>query len=182
VPLFSLSALIQKGQIAEAIALGKAALIAWEGAGIGIEVPFFKSVLAEGIAQLDDLDTALDLIDKSIAQVERPGWEERCCHAETLRIKGCLLARKGDPGKAERAFIASLDCARTQQAKSWELRTATSYARLMRDQRRVGEAHELLAPIYGWFTEGFATKDLQEAKALLEELETSGAPATAASA
>jgi predicted ATPase len=71
---------------------------------------------------------------------------------------------------AERAYIASLDWARQQQAKSWELRTATSYARLMRDHGRVGEAHELLAPVYGWFTEGFATKDLRDAKALLEEL------------
>ena len=60
--------------------------------------------------------------------------------------------------------------ARRQQAKSWELRTATSYARLLRDQGRIAEAYELLAPVYGWFTEGFATKDLMEAKALLNEL------------
>ena len=118
------------------------------------------------------------LIDEVIAQIERPGWEERYYYAETLRIKGWLLSLKGDPEGAERAYIASLDWARTQQAKSWELRTATSYARLMRDQGRVGEAHDLLAPVYGWFTEGFATKDLKDAKALLEELETSGAPAS----
>jgi predicted ATPase len=182
VPLFSLSALIQKGQIAEAVARGTAALTAWEAAGFGIDVPRFKSVLAEGIAQLGDLDAALDLINESIAQVERPGWEERCWHAETLRIKGCLLARKGDPEEAERSYIASLDWARQQQAKSWELRTATSYARLMRDQGRVVEAYELLAPVYGWFTEGFATKDLKDAKALLEELETARTLAPAAGA
>ena len=82
---------------------------------------------------------------------------------------------KGDLEAAERAHIASLDWARQQQAKSWELRTATSYARLLRDQGRVGEAHEVLAPVYGWFTEGFGTKDLKDAKALLDELETSGA-------
>ena len=86
---------------------------------------------------------------------------------------------KGDPAGAEHAYIASLDWARTQQAKSWELRTATSYARLMRDQGRVGEACDLLAPVYGWFTEGFATKDLKDAKALLEEL--ADAPASPAS-
>jgi predicted ATPase len=91
-------------------------------------------------------------------------------HAETLRIKGWILALEGESEAAERAYIASLDWARTQQAKSWELRTATSYARLMRDQGRVGEAHDLLAPVYGWFTEGLATKDLKEAKALLDEL------------
>jgi predicted ATPase len=162
--------LIQKGQISEAVALGKAALTAWEGAGCGIDVPRFKSVLAEGIAQLGDFDAALDLINEAIAQIERPGWEERNEYAETLRIKGCMLARKGDPEEAERAYIDSLDWARAQQAKSWELRTATSYARLMRDQGRVGEARELLAPIYAWFTEGFGSKDLKEAKALLEEL------------
>jgi predicted ATPase len=138
--------------------------------------------LPEGVAQLGDLDAALDLINEAIAQVERPGWEERYGYAEILRIKGWLLARKGDPQGAERSYIASLDWARRQQAKSWELRTATSYARLMRDQGRVREAHDLLAPVYDWFTEGFGTKDLKEAKALLEELETLGAPAPVAPA
>ena len=76
--------------------------------------------------------------------------------------------------------MASLDWARQQQTKSWEVRTATSYARLMRDAGRCKEAYDLLAPVYGWFTEGFATKDLQDAKALLEELETAGALAPAA--
>jgi hypothetical protein len=96
-------------------------------------------------------------------------------------LKGGLFTAKGDPAGAERAYIASLDWARTQQAKSWELRTATSYARLMRDQGRAKEAYELLAPVYGWFTEGFATKDLRDAKALFDELSadqrTTSAPA-----
>jgi predicted ATPase len=122
------------------------------------------------MAQLGDLAGALVLIDEAIAQIERPGWEERHHYAEALRIRGRLLSLKGDPAGAESAYIASLDWARTQQAKSWELRTATSYARLMRDQGRAREAYELLAPVYGWFTEGFATKDLKEAKALLDEL------------
>jgi predicted ATPase len=71
---------------------------------------------------------------------------------------------------AERNYVASLDWARQQQAKSWELRTATSYARLMCDQGRIREAYDLLEPIYGWFTEGFGTKDVKEAKALLDQL------------
>jgi hypothetical protein len=71
---------------------------------------------------------------------------------------------------AERSYLASLAWARTQQAKSWELRTATSYARLMQSQRRVADAYDLLAPVYAWFTEGFATQDLKQAKALLDEL------------
>jgi predicted ATPase len=81
-----------------------------------------------------------------------------------------MLSLKGDAQGAERAYIASLDWARQQQAKSWELRTGTSYARLLRDQGRAREAHDLLASIYGWFTEGFDTKDLKDAKALLDEL------------
>jgi predicted ATPase len=119
---------------------------------------------------MSDLAGALDLLDEILAQVERPGWEERCHYAEILRIKGWVLARKGDPEAAECCYIASLDWARQQQAKSWELRTATTYARLLRDHGRVGEARDLLAPVYGWFTEGFATKDLKEARALLDGL------------
>jgi hypothetical protein len=131
-------------------------------------------VLAEGMAQRGDLAGALVLIDEAIAQVERPGWEERWYYPEILRIKGWILSLNGDPAGAERSYIASLDWARTQQAKSWELRAATSYARLMRDQGRVDEAYELLAPVYGWFTEGFDTADLKEAKALLNELRWAG--------
>ena len=123
-----------------------------------------------GQGQFGDLAGALDLVHEVIAQVERPGWEERCHYAEILRIRGRLLALKGDPEGAERAYTASLDWARRQQARSWELRTATSYARLMCDQGRAAEARAFLAPIYGWFTEGFGTKDLKEAKQLLDEL------------
>jgi predicted ATPase len=134
------------------------------------------------MAQLGDRSGALALADEAIAQVEQPGWEERWYHAETLRIRGWILALQGEWEAADRSYLASLDWARRQQAKSWELRTATSYARLMRDHGRVGEAHDLLAPVYRWFTEGFDTKDLKEAKALLEELETSRTPAPAAPA
>ena len=154
-------------------------LAVWEEGGGRATSPYMRSVLAEGMAQAGDLAAALDLLDQCIVQSERPGWEERWNYAEILRVKGWMLSLKGDPAGAERAYIASLDWARQQQAKSWELRTATSYARLMRDQGRAREAHDLLAPVYGWFTEGFATKDLKDAKALLEELETTGALAPA---
>jgi predicted ATPase len=163
-------ALIQKGQTAEGMALLERSLKVWEEGGGRQGNPLRKSVLAEGMAQLGDLDGALDLIDEVIAQIEQPGWEERYFHAETLRIKGLLFSLKGDPARAERAYIASLYWARQQRAKSWELRTATSYARLLREQGRGGEAYQLLAPIYGWFTEGFDTADLKEAKGLLGEL------------
>jgi hypothetical protein len=114
----------------------------------------------------------LHLIDEIIAQVERPGWEERLYYAETLRLKGWVLSLKGDPEGAERNFLASLDWARRQQAKSWELRTSTSLARLWQSQGKRRDACDLLAPVYGWFTEGFDTPDLQEANALLDELTT----------
>ena len=170
VPVDSGIALIRKGQLAEGMASLKAGLVYWEASGGRSSTPYFKSVLAEAMVQLGDIDGALRLIDESIAQIERPGWEERRYYAEILRIKGWLYLHKGDLEGAERNYIASLDWARHQQAKSWELRTATSYSRLLRDQARPKQAYELLAPIYGWFTEGFETKDLKEAKVLLDEL------------
>jgi hypothetical protein len=170
VPAFSGIALIRKGEIAEGMASLARGLAVWEQSGGRLGSPCWKSVLTEGMARIGDLAGALVLIDEIIAQIERPGWEERQYYAEALRIKGWLLSLEGDPERAERSYLASLDWARQQQAKSWELRTATSYARLMRDQGRVREAYDLLAPVYAWFTEGFATKDLKDAKALLEEL------------
>jgi class 3 adenylate cyclase len=163
-------ALIRKGEFTAGVASLKAGLAIWENGGGRLGNPHLKSVLAEGMAQLGDLDGALDLIREIIAQIERPGWEERHYYAETLRIKGWVLSLKSDLEGAERNYLASLDRARQQQAKSWELRTATSYARLMCDQGRIREASDLLEPIYGWFTEGFDTLDLKQAKALLDEL------------
>jgi class 3 adenylate cyclase len=175
VPIETAIVLIRKGMVAEGTALLDKGLGLWEQSGGRVGAPYLRCVLAEGMAQLGDLEAAFALVDEAIAQVEQPGWEERHHYAEALRIKGSLLSLKGDPAGAERSYIASLDWARQQQAKSWELRTATSYARLMRDQGRVGEAYELLAPVYAWFTEGFATKNLKDAKALLEELEPAAA-------
>ena len=178
-------ALIRKGETAEGIALLKKGHAFWEVGGGRCANPYWRSVLAEGVAQHGNLDGALHLIDEVIAEIERPGRLERHYYAEALRIKGWLLTRLADLEAAERSYLASLDWARTQQAKSWELRTATSYARLMRDQGRVSEAHEPLAPVYDWFTEGFATKDLKDARALLDDLAnaralpTSGGLATA---
>jgi hypothetical protein len=118
-----------------------------------------------------DLDNALNLLDEQIVQIEkRPGRGERFSYAEILRLKGWVLSLKSDPEGAERNFLASLDCARAQQAKSWELRTLTSLARLWQSRGQRQDAYELLAPVYGWFTEGFDTKDYLDAKALLDEL------------
>ena len=98
--------------------------------------------------------------------------KERWCEAEVYRMAGeiAFLSSERDTSKAEASFERALAVARQRQAKSWELRAAMSLARLWHDQGNVREARELLAPVYGWFTEGFDTRDLKEAKALLEEL------------
>jgi predicted ATPase len=98
---------------------------------------------------------------------------ERWCEAEAHRVAGeiALKSPRRDVAKAQAYFEHSLAVARAQQAKSWELRTATSLARLLSDQGKRQTARDLLAPIYDWFTEGFDTRDLREAKVLLCELD-----------
>jgi tetratricopeptide (TPR) repeat protein len=163
-------ALIREGKPAEGIISLKAGIAFWEATGGKTRSPTWKAFLAEAMALTGDLDDALQLLDEQIAQIERPGWEERLHYAEILRLKGWVLSLKGDLEGAERNFHASLTWARRQQAKMWELRTSTSLARLWQSQGRRQEAYDLLAPVYDWFTEGFDTKDLQEAKSLLAEL------------
>jgi predicted ATPase len=101
-------------------------------------------------------------------QTTKEGWYQ----AEINRIAGEIALKSAEPdvGKAEAYFERALSIARQQQAKSFELRASMSLARLWRDQGKVQQARELLAPVYGWFTEGFDTRDLKEAKALLDEL------------
>jgi predicted ATPase len=121
-------------------------------------------------AQLGHFDDAWRSIDEAIMIVEKTN--ERWCEAEINRIVGeiTLMSPAMDVAKAQAYFERALAMARRQQAKSWELRAAMSMARLWCDQGKRGEARELLAPVYGWFTEGFNTGDLIEAKALLEAL------------
>jgi predicted ATPase len=104
----------------------------------------------------------------------RETTKERWCEAEVNRVAGEITLKSPQPdiAKAQEYFERALTVARAQQAKSWELRAAMSLARLWRDQGKVRQAREVLAPVYGWFTEGFETRDLKEAKALLEELRT----------
>ena len=163
-------ALILKAKPAEGIAPLKAGLAFWNAAGGKVRCPFFNAYLAEGMALIGDIDNALDLLDEQIVQVERPGWEERAHYAEILRLKGWILSLKGDLEGAERNFLASLVWARRQQAKSWELRTSISLARLWQSLGKRQDAYELLAPVYDWFTEGFDTRDMRDAKSLLAEL------------
>jgi predicted ATPase len=161
---------LRAGRLAEGIPQLRGALETWNAHGYGVNMPYYRAVLAEGLALSGDLGGGLRLIEESLTQIARPGWEERCHLAEILRLKGWMLTLQGDLDGAEQNYLASLDWARQQQAKSWELRTSTSLARLWQRQGKCQEAYELLAPVYHWFTEGFDTRDLQEAKALLAEL------------
>jgi predicted ATPase len=126
--------------------------------------------LAKAHSDLGQFDKAWDGIREVLAVIEnsRETWWE----AEVNRIAGeiALAAPENDAAKAEVYFERALSVARQQQAKAWELRVAMSLARLWHDQRKVQQARELSAPVYGWFTEGLDTRDLKEAKALLEEL------------
>ena len=111
---------------------------------------------------------ASTLLDDALRIVERTG--ERWFAAELNRHKGQLLLRQGYSGAAEKLYRKALGIAEEQGAKLWELRASVSLAQLWHDQGRRAEAHDLLAPVYGWFTEGFDTPDLKEANALLGEL------------
>jgi class 3 adenylate cyclase/tetratricopeptide (TPR) repeat protein len=142
----------------------------WAEAGMGSSLPLWKACQAQAAGLLDRLDEALALIEEALAQMERPGWEERFALPESLRIKGWLLQRRGKLEQAEDCFQEAIGVARQQRAKSFELRGATSLARLWQSQGKGREAYELLAPVYAWFTEGFDTLDLLEARALLAEL------------
>ena len=123
---------------------------------------------AEVHARLGSPIEALTCLDEGQRFVETT--DERRDEGELYRFRGDLLVRTGDRGAAERSYHHALAIARRQSAKLFELRAATSLARLWRDQGKRTEARDLLAPIYGWFTEGFDTPVLKEAKALLDQL------------
>jgi predicted ATPase len=121
---------------------------------------------------LGQVDAGVSIVTEALELVEQTGV--RVYEVETHRIKGTLLLHQAvpDAAQAEVCFQQALDIARQQEAKSWELRAATSLARLWQQQGKHQEAYDLLARVYGWFTEGFDTADLQEAKRLLDELST----------
>jgi predicted ATPase len=159
-----------RGNAAGAIDAITSGLAANRAIGTTLWQPLIFSYLAGAHAGLGQFDEAWHCIDEAMARAE--STKERWAEAEIHRVAGeiALCSPVPDAARAEAYFNTSLAIARQQQAKSWELRTATSYARLLRDQGRLDEAYDLLAPVYGWFTEGFDTKDLKDAKALLDEL------------
>ena len=146
-------------------------IAAWRATGAAQLVPYFSTLLADVYGHRGHTAKGLQALAEADTLIEQ--HEERWWEAEVCRLRGVLLLRQAvpQPEEAEACFQRALEVARRQEAKSLELRAAMSLARLWQQQGKRAEAHELLAPIYGWFTEGFDTADLQEAKALLEELE-----------
>jgi predicted ATPase len=154
------------GKAADAVEILTSAITAFRATGAKSNIPWWSSYLARAHAELDQLDDAWRCVGEAITDIERTG--ERWCEAEVNRIAGDIARKSPEPNaaKAEAYFDRALAIARKQQAKSLELRAAMSMARLWRDQGKRAEAHDLLAPVYGWFTEGFDTRDLKEANAL----------------
>jgi predicted ATPase len=132
--------------------------------------PYFLGLLAETYGEISHPEAGLSLLHEGLSELDTT--EVHIYDAELSRLKGTLLLKQAvpDASQAEACFRQALDIARQQQAKSWELRAATSLARLWQQQDKQNEARALLTDVYGWFTEGFDTHDLQEAKALLETL------------
>jgi class 3 adenylate cyclase/predicted ATPase len=168
-------ALSEQGQGEEGIVQIHKGLSAWRATGAGIVVPFFLALLAEAYGKAGQVREGLAALAEALAVVDKTG--ERVSEAELYRLKGTLTLQYQVQGpnfkiqeEAEECFWQAIEIARRQQAKSPELRAVMSLARLWQQQGKKEEAHRMLAEIYGWFTEGFDTKDLQEAKALLEEL------------
>ena len=185
-------ALAERGQMEEGVTRIREGLAGARAIGVEAGRTYFLAVLAEAHRKGGQAEGGLSVLAEARAQVDRTG--ERFYEAELYRLKGELLlaqeiksqnskvkAQKSrvpnpqsqilDPNsEAEACFLKAIEIAQRQQAKSWELRATTSLARLWQQQGKTAEAHQMLSEIYHWFTEGFDTKDLQEAKALLEEL------------
>jgi predicted ATPase len=158
------------GKPSDAITTIISAITIWRSTEATAHLPLSLTYMTRAYAELGQFDDAWRCVGEAMTEVETTG--ETFCAAEINRIAGEIAVRSPEPdtAKAEAYFERGPAVARKQRAKSWELRAAISMARLWRDQGKRDEARELLAPVYGWFTEGFDTLDLKEAKALLHEL------------
>jgi predicted ATPase/DNA-binding SARP family transcriptional activator len=164
------SLLALTGQASNATQIMSSGIGAWRSTGSTLWTPWYLSNLARAYAGLGQFGNAWRCIGEAMTAVETTN--ERWCEAEVHRTAGeiALMSPEPDAAKAEARFERALAVARGQEAKIWELRAAMSMARLWRDQRKRLKAYDLLTPVYGWFTEGFDTLDLKEAKTLLDEL------------
>jgi predicted ATPase len=168
-------ALATQGQEEEGIAQMRQGLATYQATGAGAMLPYCLALLAEAYGKVGQTEEGLSLLAKTLALVDKTG--ERHYEAELYRLKGTLTLQSQVPSlksqverEAEKCFQKAIEIARWQQAKSLELRTVMSLARLWQQQGKKAEAQQILAEIYNWFTEGFDTADLKEAKALLQEL------------
>src|SRR5215831_15608561 len=162
--------LAHQAQAKEGIEQIHQGLRAFRAMGIEINRSYFLALLAEAHGTMGQPEAGLAVLAEALTWVETAG--ERWYQSELYRLKGELLLQQSSSNQteAESCFHQAIAIARNQQAKSLELRIATTMARLWHLQGKRQEAHDLLAPVYHWFTEGFDTADLQEAKALLEAL------------
>ena len=167
-------AMAEQGRNQEAIAQIQEGLAALRAAGAEVERPENLSLLAEACTKTDRLDDGLSALTEALAAADK--HENHYYEAETHRLKGELLLRQVNAValEAQNCFQQAIDIARKHSAKSWELRATMSLARLLAQQDKRDEARTMLAEIYGWFTEGFDTADLKDAKALLDELDIYG--------
>jgi predicted ATPase len=163
-------ALAQQGQAQEGIAQITKGFTAYRATGAEIGRPRYLTLLAEAYGTMGQPEAGLTALTEALTLADTTG--ERWYESEIYRLKGELLLQQSADNQveAESCFAQAITIAQNQQAKSLELRAATSLARLWQQQGKRQEAHALLAPVYGWFTEGFDTADLKDAKALLDEL------------
>jgi predicted ATPase len=159
---------VMNSDLAEGISLLRSGSTASRATGAELWMPYYIALLARACELGGQIEEAVTRLDDALQIVERTG--ERWFVAELYRQKGELLLRQGHSEAAEELYRKALSIAERQEAKLWELRAAVSLTRLRRDQGRCAEARDLLAPVYDWFTEGFNTADLKEAKGLLDEL------------
>jgi predicted ATPase len=158
----------KNGDVTEGVSLLRSGSSAYRATGARVWMPHHIALLARVYELSGQIEEAVTQLEGALQLVEKTG--ERWLVAELNRHKGQLLLRQGHPEAPEKLYRKALSIAEEQGAKLWELRAAVSLARLRRDQGRHAEARDLLAPIYGWFTEGFDTPDLKDAKGLLDEL------------
>jgi predicted ATPase len=161
-------ALTMLGQVEEGMAEMRYGMSAGESQGVRCYFSGMLGSLAEALAMAGQPEEGLSTLDEALSFVEET--DERHWQAELYRLRSDLLLMQGDEAEAEASLHKAIKVARRQDAKSWELRATTNLARLWLQQGKGEEAQQVLALAYGWFTEGFDTPDLKEAKALLEEL------------
>ena len=159
---------VKNGDVAEGISQLRSGSSAYRSTGAEAWTPNHIALLARAYEVVGKIERAVAQLDYALQIAARTGV--RWFIAELNRHKGQLVLRQGHPKAAEQLYRKAMSIAQEQEAKLWELRAAVSLARLRRDQGRRAEAYDLLAPVYGWFTEGFGTPDLKDAKALLDEL------------